>query len=133
VFTFVLCLTACAMRAIGAMARIFRFLEPGPQRIVERADMDSCDVLTHRAAELLRAADVASQIGRVKVGLLRAAAWWFRLAILNLAVLGALIATYAIARPQPPARLPSSTSQTSMSTPAPSALPRRRPHHRTMR
>jgi hypothetical protein len=109
VLAFVICLTASAIRALSATSRIFRFEQPGPQRIGHRASMSECDVLTHRAAELLRASEVANQIGRVKVGLLRSAAWWFRLAIVSLAVLAALIATYVIAGPQPTTRRPSTT------------------------
>jgi len=97
---FVLCLAACAMRALAVTGRVFRFHEPGPQRIGERAAMSEKDALVHRAAELLRSSEGANQVGRVKVGLLRSAVWWFRIAILTLAALAGLLLAYAIAGPQ---------------------------------
>lgn len=57
--------------------------------------------LTHRAAELLRASEVADQIGKVKVGLLRSAAWWFRIAILLLACLAGVLLAYSITTSHP--------------------------------
>lgn len=100
---FVLCLLACALRALGATTRIFSYLQPGHTRTAERAQMSEADALTHRAAELLRAYDVADGIGAVKVGLLRSAAWWFRAALLMLAILIALVAAYTIGGPPPKA------------------------------
>jgi hypothetical protein len=97
---FVICLTACAIRALGVTGRVFRFHEPGPQRVGKRASMSENDALVHRAAELLRSAEVANQVARVKVGLLRSAAWWFRIAILALAALAGLMLAYAIAAPR---------------------------------
>lgn len=97
---FVISLTGCAVRAVGATGRIFHFEEPGPERIFQRASMrDEQEALAHRAAELLRAYGVADEIGKVKVGLLRAAGWWFRLALLTLALLTALLAAYVICGP----------------------------------
>lgn len=93
---FVICLLGCALRALGATVRIFNFEEPGYVRIADRASMNNVDVLTHRAAELLRASDVADMIASVKVGLLRSAAWWFRRALVLLALLTALISAYAV-------------------------------------
>ncbi len=113
---FVLCLLACALRAIGATTRIFRFLQPGHNRITVRAEMSSTEALTYRTAEILRAYDVADQIGRVKVGLLRSAAWWFRAALLVLALMVGLIAAYTIVGPQPKtasATTPSTVTPTS--------------------
>jgi hypothetical protein len=93
---FVVCLTGCAVRAVGATLRLFRFEEPGPERIFARAEMDESEALANRAAELLRAADVTNEIAKVKVGLLRAAGWWFRLALMMLALLTAIMAAYVI-------------------------------------
>lgn len=93
---FVVCLLSCAVRALGATVRIFNFEEPGYERIVERASMSNAEALTNRAAELLRASAVADMIGSVKVGLLRAAAWWFRVALVLLALLTAVVGAYAI-------------------------------------
>lgn len=103
---FVFCLVACAVRALGATSRIFQLPNPGPQRIVDRAAMSESDALTHRAAELLRSADVADVVGAVKVGLLTSAAWWFRAALLMLGVLIALIAGYVFAGPNALAKKP---------------------------
>lgn len=93
---FVICLTGCAIRALSVTARIFNFEEPGIDRIFDRAKMDRAEVLTQRAAEMLRAFAVADMIGSVKVGLLRAAAWWFRWALVWLALLTILVGAYAI-------------------------------------
>ncbi|MCW3002040.1 MAG: hypothetical protein JWQ20_1338 [Conexibacter sp.] len=114
---FVLCLLACALRALGATTRIFRFLQPGHTRIAERARMSETEVLTHRAAELLRAYDVADQVGAVKVGLLRSAAWWFRASLVMLALLMVLLATYTVAGPQP--RGTASTTTVTPTAPSP--------------
>jgi hypothetical protein len=93
---FVICLTGCAVRALGTTTRIFNFEEPGIDRIFDRVEMDPAEILTHRAAELLRAFAVADVVGSVKVGLLRAAAWWFRWALVLLALLTILVGAYAI-------------------------------------
>ena len=93
---FVLCLLGCAVRALGATVRIFNYEEPGYERIVDRVSMSGPAAMTSRAAELLRAAAVADMIGSVKVGLLRPAAWWFRLALLLLAALTAIVGAYAL-------------------------------------
>lgn len=100
---FVVCLLGCAVRALGATVRIFHFEEPGFTRITDRASMSSADAKTYRAAELLRAAAVADMIGSVKVGLLRSAAWWFRVALVLLVLLTTLVSAYAIWGAEPSA------------------------------
>jgi len=115
---FVMCLAACAMRALAITGRAFRFYEPGPQRIGDRAAMSEKEALVHRAAELLRSSEVANQVGRVKVGLLRSAAWWFRVAILTLVALAALLLAYSIAG-----------SDTAKQTPTAPVTHVTRPHH----
>jgi hypothetical protein len=92
-------LLGCAVRAVGVTGRIFQFEEPGLERIGRRSAMQEADALTFRAAELLRAADVADMIGSVKVGLLRSAAWWFRTALILLALLAAVICAYVLVGP----------------------------------
>lgn len=99
---FLLCLVMCALRAAGATSRIFQFLEPGRERIVMRAAMGQRDMLVHRAAELLRASGVADEVATVKVGLLRSAAWWFRAALLVLALFGGAVGWYSVCGPAPP-------------------------------
>lgn len=94
-------LLACAVRAVGVTGRIFQFEEPGVERISSRSRMSEPDALTFRAAELLRAADVADVIASVKVGLLRSAAWWFRSALVLLALLATVICLYVVAGPDP--------------------------------
>jgi hypothetical protein len=89
-------LLACAVRAVGVTGRMFQFEEPGLERITYRATMTESEALTLRAAELLRAADVADMIGAIKVGLLRAAAWWFRTALVMLGLVAALVCAYVV-------------------------------------
>jgi hypothetical protein len=92
-------LLGCAVRAVGVTGRIFQFEEPGLERIGRRSSMSEAEALTFRAAELLRAADVADMIGSVKVGLLRDAARWFRTALISLALLATIICAYVFAGP----------------------------------
>lgn len=80
-------LIGCAWRALAVTGRMFEFEQPGPERIHLRAKSKGTLAQTFRSAELLRAAGVASEIGAVKVGLLRSAAWWLRLALTWLALL----------------------------------------------
>ncbi len=91
---FVVCLVGCAMRALGVTGRAFEYLMPGFSRIPDRAAKDGNDADVWRAAELLRAGGVASEIAAVKVGLLRSAAWWLRGALGMLAVLAVLLAVH---------------------------------------
>lgn len=93
---FILCLIGCVLRAVGASSRIFAFEQPGVERIFDRARLPAGEASAQRAAELLRAAGVASEVAAVKVGLLRSAVWWFRLALLVLGVIAGLIVAYAL-------------------------------------
>lgn len=95
---FVACLLACALRATAATSRIFQFEEPGIERILERSKMSEAQALTARAAELLRAFAVADEIGLVKVGLLRAAVWWFRVALVFLGLVALSFGAYSLVR-----------------------------------
>jgi hypothetical protein len=94
--TFIVCLIGCVIRAVGASSRIFAFEQPGIERIFDRAKLSAGEASAQRAAELLRAAGVASEVAAVKVGLLRSAVWWFRLALLVLGVIAGLIVAYAV-------------------------------------
>lgn len=93
-----LTLLACALRASQVTGRIFQFEDPGFERLPDRARMTAADAMTSRAADLLRAAAVADAIGQVKVGLLRSAAWWFRLSLSVLAALASVLLLYALVR-----------------------------------
>lgn len=124
---FVVCLLGCAVRALGATVRIFNFEEPGYARIGDRATMSNAEVLTNRAAELLRASAVADMIGSVKVGLLRAAAWWFRLALVLLTLLTAVVSAYAIWGANEPSSNTPRTSTKVAITATPTGVPAKRP------
>ncbi len=89
---FLACLIGCAWRALSVTGRMFEFEQPGPERIHLRAQAVGPDAQAFRAAELLRAAGVASEVGAVKIGLLRAAAGWLRLALIVLAAFMAALA-----------------------------------------
>jgi hypothetical protein len=107
----VACLIACAWRALAVTGRMFEFEQPGTERITVRAKLVRHEALTFRAAELLRAGAVASEIGAVKVGLLRSAAWWLRCALASLAAFVGLLTAFVLfgdrpsAAPQQPLRL----------------------------
>lgn len=93
---FILCLVGSAVRALSATNRIFSFPNSGTQLTLKRAKMSATEAVTHRAAEILRTADVADKVAEVKVGLLRAAATWFRWALGWLTVLVLLGAIYGL-------------------------------------
>jgi len=92
---FVAALIASAWRALAVTGRMFEFEQPGPDRIFLRAKKTGVEAQTLRAAELLRAAGVASEIGAVKVGLLRSAGWWLRIALTILAGFVVVVGLYA--------------------------------------
>jgi hypothetical protein len=85
---------------------------PGHERIGGRAPLPGDQADLWRAAELLRAGAVSSEIGMVKVGLLSSAAWWFSRAILGLAVLVGLLVADAVAGPAPKTALSADRRQT---------------------
>ena len=95
---FVLCLLGCAIRALGATSRIFVMQEPGIDEIPDRASMSLEKALALRAAAILRSFGTVDEIADVKVGLLRSATWWFRLALATLGVLMVLIAACTISQ-----------------------------------
>ena len=91
---FLVFLVGCGWRALAATGRIFEFEQPGPDRIQMRASRKGTDAQAFRSAELLRASGVAEEIGAVKVGLLRDATWWLRMALLWLVILVAALVIY---------------------------------------
>jgi hypothetical protein len=98
---FLVCLIGCGVRALSVTGRVFEYLMPGHERIAGRAALPGEQADLWRAAELLRAGAVSSEIGMVKVGLLSSAAWWFARAILALALLAGLLVAEAVAGPAP--------------------------------
>ena len=98
---FLACLIGCAVRALGATSRVFQFEQPGYERLTQRARQPASAAMLEHAAELLRASSVSDEIAGIKVGLLRMAAWWFRGALVALALLAGLLIAYAIADDPP--------------------------------
>lgn len=93
---FLVCLIGCAARALSATGRVFQFEQPGYERVCMRARMKPEDATLHLAAELLRASSVADEIAGMKIGFMARAAWWFRCALVPLALLAGLLCAYAI-------------------------------------
>lgn len=81
---FVFCLVASGFRAVSAVYRVHRWSYPDSEKIFTRAQMDPSEAKTHRAASLLRTVSRNQAIARWKVAYMRAAAWWFRLALVFL-------------------------------------------------
>jgi hypothetical protein len=132
---FVVCLIACAWRALTVTTRMFEFEQPGTERIPARAQLPENRALTFRAAELLRAGSVASEVGAVKVGLLRAAAWWLRNALLVLAAFVGLLAAYVIgdsesSDSEPKPRTKTVERTVTVTVPAPQSPPKPRPERK---
>lgn len=94
---FVGALVMCAVRALSVTGRIFVFEEPGFDDIPERAKQAPHEARLARAADVLRACGVADEIADVKVGLFRAAVFWFRIALAILALFVGLLTAYVIA------------------------------------
>jgi len=81
---FVFCLVASGFRAVSAVYRVHRWSYPDGDKIFARAQMDASEAKTNRAAALLRTVSKNQAIARWKVAYMRAAAWWFRLALIFL-------------------------------------------------
>ena len=96
---FLICLIGCAMRALAATSRPFRFEEPGWERVQVRAGMKPADASIVLAADLLRASSVAQEIADMKVLLMQMSAWWLRWALMSLALLAGVLGAYAISNP----------------------------------
>ncbi len=94
-FGFVFCLVAAGFRAVGAVYRVHRWRFPDNEEIYLQAKMKSPEAKTRRAAALLRTVARNQAIARWKVAYMRAAAWWFRLALLFLLADALLLAVYA--------------------------------------
>jgi hypothetical protein len=67
---------------------------PSDERIVERAELSAPEAQSRRAAYLLQAYGHNNEVAALKVGYLKAAAMWFRLALVALVVLTAALAFY---------------------------------------
>lgn len=94
-FGFVFCLVAAGFRAVGAVYRVHEWRFPDAEQIYERAGMTAADARTMRAAALLRTVARNHAIARWKVACMRAAAWWFRLALVFLLADALLLVLYA--------------------------------------
>lgn len=92
---FLLVLTA--FRASGASTRTFNVTSPSDDRIFERAKTGSAgEAKALRAAYLLHGFGRNNEVAALKVGYLRAAAFWFRGALLVLFALTVMLAGYVI-------------------------------------
>jgi protein-S-isoprenylcysteine O-methyltransferase Ste14 len=91
---FVFCLVASGFRAVSAVYRVHRWSYPESSEIFKRSKMDAREAKTHRAAALLRTVSRNQSIARWKVAYMRAAAWWFRLALAFLLADALALAVY---------------------------------------
>lgn len=91
------------LRAASASARIFVQRAPADTSLMQRASQD--DVVLYRrqrAAYLLWAYGRNSEVAAVKVEYLRKAAFWFRLALVALVVIMALLVSFVLFYDFPP-------------------------------
>ena len=92
----VVLLTASAFRALGASSRVFTSLTPSDEDIFERAKLSAPEAKTRRAAYLLQVYGFNNEVAALRVGYLKAAAFWFRCAISVLVVLMAAFVVYVV-------------------------------------
>jgi hypothetical protein len=89
-------LTISAFRALGASSRVFTYLTPSDEDIFERAKLSAPEAKARRAAYLLQCYGFNNEIAALRVGYLKAAAFWFRCALaVPVFLMGGFIA-YAI-------------------------------------
>jgi hypothetical protein len=92
----VVLLIASAFRALGASSRVFTSLTPSGDDIFERAKLSAPAAKTRRAAYLLQVYGFNNEVAALRVGYLKAAAFWFRCAIALLVVLTGAFVVYAV-------------------------------------
>lgn len=88
-------LTFSAFRALGASSRAFTFWTPSDEDIFERAKLSAAEAMSRRAAYLLNTYGVNEEVAALKVGYLKAAAFWFRWALVTLVLLMVAFILYA--------------------------------------
>jgi hypothetical protein len=97
---FVFCLVASGFRAVSAVYRVHRWSYPDSEQIYARSQMGAMEAKTNRAASLLRTVSRNQAIARWKVAYMRAAAWWFRIALLFLLADALALVVYALYGPK---------------------------------
>jgi hypothetical protein len=91
-------LVGAAYNATQATGRVFGFSTPSSDDIFHRARLTVAEAKTRRAAYLFKGYGKNNEVAAIKVGYLRSAAWWFRLALLMLLVLIAMVCIYTAHR-----------------------------------
>lgn len=86
----VVLLVLTAFRATSASARVFEFATTSDDDILERAQMSVAAAKSRRAAHLLYSYGRNNEVEALKVGALKAAAFWFRGALLALLAITAI-------------------------------------------
>lgn len=96
-FGFVFSLVAAGFRAVSAVYRVHYWSYPDNEQILElpAGDHAAAEMMTRRAASLLRTVARNQAIARWKVAYMRAAAWWFRIALAFLVADALLLVVYA--------------------------------------
>jgi hypothetical protein len=84
------------VRALGASSRTHPWSYPGYEDMFDHARLDLAHERAARTASLLKAAGLNLRIIQLKGGYLNSAVFWFRLALLALVGLAALLLIYAI-------------------------------------
>lgn len=92
----VVLLTISALRALGASSRVFTYMTPSDEDIFERANLSAEEAKTRRAAYLLQAYGFNNEVAALRVGYLKAAAFWFRCALAVLVSLMCVSVAYAV-------------------------------------
>jgi len=88
-------LVMCGLRALSATSTIHRWHRPTAGEIVGRAGLGAPEAKARLAAETLVDYSYNTKIAAWKVAYLGAAAWWFRVALVFLVALAALVSVYA--------------------------------------
>jgi hypothetical protein len=132
-------LMMAGLRALSATSTIHISHFPTPTDIIRRAHLAPVQSRVQLAAETLVDYGFNAKIASWKVAYLRAAAWWFRIALALLVCLALLVGSYAIAGPRTasdatPSPTPTlsptaspTTTPSATATPSPTASPRKMP------
>ncbi len=101
-FTIVFALVAAGARALACTSRIHIIHKPTAERVKDRSGLGAAEARVELAAELFRAYACNTRVADWKIAYLRAAAFWFRWALVGLLALALLLGIYSIASPVPP-------------------------------